>query len=196
MFIKIDFCKKKKKNIFKYIMSTQESVLNNMLELCEKEMSEGDYLIAASLLKIASEKKDVRSVFRNLTFDSPINIKIGKLNLIIHSIVQKLVNSSYGSSYYVTESVNVQFTDENFSIKKSLFEIWMSFLIKKEMAIEVHLCDNFSPNSNINYDKFKKFILKREELDDEGEDWIYSNYSSYISEVVKQSIELKTRIIT
>jgi hypothetical protein len=72
----------------------------------------------------------------------------------------------------------------------------MSFLIKKEMAIEVHLCDNFSPNSNINYDKFKKFILKREELDDEGEDWIYSNYSSYISEVVKQSIELKTRIIT
>jgi len=177
-------------------MSTQESVLNNMLELCEKEMSEGDYLIAASLLKIASEKKDVRSVFRNLTFDSPINIKIGKLNLIIHSIVQKLVNSSYVSSYYVTESVNVQFTDENFSIKKSLFEIWMSFLIKKEMAIEVHLCDNFSPNSNINYDKFKKFILKREELDDEGEDWIYSNYSSYISEVVKQSIELKTRIIT
>ena len=174
-------------------MSTQESVLNNMLVLCEKQMSEGDYLIAASLLKIASEKKDVRLVFRTLTFDSPINIKIGKTSLVINSIVQKLMNNSY----YVTESVNVQFTDENFSVKKYSFESWMSFLIKKEMAIEVHLCDNLSPNSNITYDKFKKFILKRDELDDdEGEEYIYRNYSMYISEVVKQSIELKTRIIT
>jgi len=186
---------KKKINIFSK-MSTQDSVLNNMLELCEKQMSEGDYLIAASLLKIVNEKKEVKSEFRTISFDSPINIKVGKLNLVIDSIVQKLIRNTY-SSHYQTESVNVQFTDENVSIKKTLFESWMTFLIQKEMALEVRLCDNLSPNSNINYEKFKKFLLKRNELDDdEGEDWLYRSYSLYISEVVNQSIELKTRTVT
>jgi len=186
---------KKKINIFSK-MSTQDSVLNNMLELCEKQMSEGDYLIAASLLKIVNEKKEVKSEFRTISFDSPINIKVGKLNLVIDSIVQKLIRNTY-SSYYQTDSVNVQFTDENVSIKKTLFESWMTFLIQKEMALEVRLCDNLSPNSNINYEKFKKFLLKRNELDDdEGEDWLYRSYSLYISEVVNQSIDLKTRTVT
>lgn len=176
------------------MMSTQESVLNNMLELCEKEMSEGDYIIAASLLKIVNEKKEPKPEFRTITFDSPINIKVGKLNLDINSIVQKLLNSSY-SPYYLTTSVNVQFTDEFFSIKKGSFENWMNFVIQKEMATEVKLSDNLSPNSNITYEKFKKFILKRDELDDEGEDWIYGSYSKHISDVVMQIIELKIRIM-
>lgn len=177
-------------------MSTEESVLNNMLELCEKQMTEGDYLIAASLLKIVNEKKEVTPQFRTLTFDSPISIKVGKLNLVIDSIVQKFMSNSW-SQFYQTQSVNVQFTDENFSIKKGSFESWMNFLIKKEMAMEVKLCDNLSPTSNINYEKYKKFILKRDELDDDdGEDWIYGSYSTYISGVVMQIIELKTRILT
>ena len=177
-------------------MSTQDLVLNNMLELCEKQMSEGDYLIAASLLKIVNEKKEVKLEFRTISFDSPINIKVGKLNLVIDSIVQRLIRTTY-SSYYQTDSVNVQFTDENVSIKKTVFESWMTFLIQKEMALEVRLCDNLSPNSNINYEKFKKFLLKRNELDDdEGEDWLYRSYSLYISEVVNQSIDLKTRTVT
>ena len=71
----------------------------------------------------------------------------------------------------------------------------MNFVIQKEMATEVKLSDNLSPNSNITYEKFKKFILKRDELDDEGEDWIYGSYSKHISDVVMQIIELKIRIM-
>lgn len=176
-------------------MSTQESVLNNILELCENQMTEGDYLIAASLLKIVNEKKEVKTEFRTITFDSPINIKVGKLNLVIESIVQKLMNSTY-SSYYRTESINVQFTDEIISIKKTSFEIWMTFLIQKEMAIDVKLSDNLSPNSNITYEKYKNFMMKRDELDDEGDcEWLYTGYSKYIPEVVMQTIELKIRIV-
>jgi hypothetical protein len=174
-------------------MSTQETVLNNMLELCEKQMSEGDYLIAASLLKTVNELK-AKTEFRTLAFDSPINIKAGKLNLIIDSIVQKLVTNPY-TSYYQTVSINVQFTDEMFSIKKVSFEIWLTFIIQKEMAIDVKLSDNLSPNSNITYEKYKKFIIKRDQLDDENEEWMYGSYSNYIASLAMQIIELKTRII-
>lgn len=176
-------------------MSTNESVLNNMLELCEKQMSEGDYLIAASLLKIVNEKKETKTQFRTITFDSPINIRAEKLNLNIHSIVQKLVTNPY-NSYHVTVSINVQFTNDIFTIKKVSFESWLSFVIQKEMAIDVKLSDNLSPASNITYEKYKKFLIERDQLDDECEEWMYGSYSRYISDLSMQIIELKTKIVT
>ena len=142
-------------------LSTNNEILNRVLELCEEHMTEGEYLRSSKLLKTVSEKNPDNSALVKINrFIEPIRIKIGnsstiyisgyvarRHNMLTEFIMRKVLIKIQNSEIQVT--VGTGFSD-------SFSEI-LQTIIKSEMAFSVDVFDFFGIEGNVKSFNFENF---------------------------------------
>jgi len=179
--------------------SSNNEILNRVLELCEEHMTEGEYLRSSKLLKTVSDKNpDNSSLLKTNRFIDPIRIKIGHtFSIFISGYVARRhnIHSEFNLHKVLIKIQNseIQVTAGT-AFSNSFSEIIQTF-IKSEMAFDVEVFDFFGIEGHIKrftFDKFRDFFSDLNddvysiELYYEFVEYVSKFISSYVSNLVRE----------
>ena len=129
-------------------MSSNTEILGRVLELCEKHMTEGEYLISSKLLKTVSEQNpDNSSLIKTVRFVRPIRIKIGDSLAVF--VVGYIAYRNTIHCGFILKKVLFKILDNEIPITYgSSFSDILKTIIKSEMAYTVEIFDFFGIPGN------------------------------------------------
>jgi hypothetical protein len=183
-------------------MSSTNEILNGVLELCEKHMTEGDYLKSSKLLKTVSEKNpDTSSLTKTSRFIQPIRINIGSSSVFVTGFFSRRHNTHAEFTmrkilFKIKDNNEIQASSE--SRFSDSFRDILKTIIKSEMAFDINIFNFFGIEGrsdsvkNFSFDNFREFFNELNddvygiELYYEYVDYVSKFISEYVSNIVKE----------
>jgi hypothetical protein len=175
--------------------------LSSILELCEEHMSEGDYLIAANILKNVHNTKPVdNDLRRTYTLDSPIKIikldrdmdEEGVIEFVIKEVIQ---TRAYRSCAWNIEKIKCNIYGNDMILSWSKFCKLLDNYLKMNLYINFKVTNWwFNVSHTFSFSDYSKFIIQQhDEVHDESdmsEAWIYAEYIIHVTQRLKECIEI------
>ena len=171
--------------------SNNNEILNRILELCEKNMNEGEYLKSSKLLKTVSEKNpDTSNLIKINRFIEPIRISMGSSSLFVTGYLARRHNLH--SEFFMKK---VLFKINNHEIQVTAgsgfhdsFSDILKTIIKSDMLVDINIFDFFGGDNvkNLSFDKFKDFY--QDVNDDVYGSELYYEYVEYVSKFISEYV--------
>ena len=177
--------------------SSNNEILNRILELCEDNMNEGEYLKSSKLLKTVSEKNPDTSLTKTNRIIEPIRINIGGITMFITGYFERRhnIHCEFNMTKVLFKINNHEIQAGYESGFSNSFRDVLKTIIKSEMALEINIFDFLGIDNNVkcfSFDNFRDFFseLNEEvyglELYYEYADFVSKFISEYLSNIVKE----------
>jgi hypothetical protein len=177
--------------------SSNNEILNRVLELCEEHMTEGEYLRSSKLLKTVSEKNpDISNLIKTVRFVQPIKIKIGDTLTVF--VVGYIAHRHSIHCGFTLKKVLFKIHNNEIQINSgstSSFSDILKTIIKSEMAYNIEIYDFFGIVGNTKHFNREKFIEFFSDINDdvygielyhEFVNYISTFISEYVSNIIKE----------
>jgi len=174
--------------------SSNNEILNRVLELCEEHMTEGEYLRSSKLLKTVNEKNpDNSSLIKTNRFIEPIKIKIGNSNTVfVTGYISKRHNIH--CDFFLNKVLfKIQNNETQIKISSNSssdpFSDIIKTIIKSEMAynVEIHnFCGIAGNVKSFSRDKFIDFF--NDVNDDTYGIELYYEFVDYVSKWISEYV--------
>lgn len=172
--------------------SSNNEMLNRILELCEEHMNEGEYLKSSKLLKTVSEKNpDASSLTKTNRFIEPIRINIGGLTMFITGYFSRRhnIHADFNMKKVLFKIHNHEIQASSESGFSDSFRDVLKTIIKSEMAFDINIFDFFGIDDNVKSFSFDNFRDFYSELNDEVYNLeLYYEYADYVSKFISEYV--------
>jgi len=174
-------------------MSSNNEVLNKILELCQDHMDEGNYLKSANLLKKVNELNPEKKpqMIKINRFDDPVKINLTELyNIYICGYIE--TRHTVNTSFYLRDVI-VRLNDKEISVKyhDGFFKL-LKNQIKSKLSNYIVINNYLGTGTSVkvDFEEFKDFHTDNIDEDNIYDIQLYYNFVEYASEYIKEYIEI------
>lgn len=178
----------------------KNDILSKILELCEKNMDEGEYLKSAELLKKVNEFNYDKNGEQTISFHIPISIYLNYVDdntNIVKIVGAEIKKNDYGPISILKYLVvcPIYGDDSLYTWKNEIFEECLKEQLLAHMSRDILIVNMYSTFKFTmeEYSVYRKDLIKAcwgdGDHDPEEEEYFYKKYYEYIIDFVKLSIK-------
>lgn len=177
----------------------KNDILSKILELCEKNMDEGEYLKSAELLKKTNEFNYDKNGEQTISFHIPISIYLNYVDdntNIVKIVGAQIKKDDYGHIFIIKYLVECpRYGDDSlYTWKNEIFEECLEERLLSHMSTDIQIVNMYSTFKFTmeEYSVYRKNLIKAcqgDDYDTEEEEYFCKKYYEYIIDFVKLSIK-------